>query len=276
LSQALTAQRREALRVRVILRSLLPLLKVVYADRPEWARRLGRTRAIVQFDVAYTPVGAHVLLGDGQIDVVPGLHPDPTVSFSFKDMAGLVAFFTGKPGLPRVRGALRHPLLVARMLWFLTTLRVLTPEARPRRPEDRALYVKLVLYLATHALSQMNKAGHPDVVALLASSPERVYQWTVKGPAEGPVEGTAEETGVSAYLRVHQGKSKAGRGVYARRRPFVQYTFPTVEGAYRVFTTTRSQMESVMRGHVKPEGSPEYSRKISILIQKVDELFTGG
>lgn len=264
----LTARRRQALRARVILHSLLPLLKVVHADRPVWARRFGKTRAIVQFDVAYTPVGAHVMFANGQIDVIPGLHPDPTVSFSFKDIAALVAFFTGKPVLPRVRGALRHPLLVARVLGFLTTLRVLTPEARPRRPEDRALYVKLVLYLATHALSQMNRAGHPDVVALVATSPDRVYQWTV--------EGTVEQPGVSAYLRVHQGKSKSGRGVYPGRRPFVQYTFPTVEGAFRVFTTTRSQMEAVIRGDVKPEGSPEYSRKISMLIQKVDELLTSG
>jgi hypothetical protein len=248
----------------VILHSLLPLLKVVVADRPEWARRFAATRAIVQFDVSYTPLGAYIIFDNDHIDVIPGLHPEPTLSFSFKDIAALIAFFTGKPALPRVRGALRHPVLAARVLWFLSTLRVLTPEVELRRAADRALHVKLVLYLATHALSQMNRAGHPDVVALVSKSPDRVYQWTV------------EETGVSAYLRVHQGKSKAGRGVYPRRRPFVRYTFPTVDGAFRVFTTTRSQMEGVIRGDVKPEGSPEYSRKISILIQKVDELLTGG
>lgn len=264
MSATLSPRRRDELRARVILHSLLPLLKVVYADRPEWARRFAGSRAIVQFDVAYTPVGAHLIFAGGRIDVIPGLHPEPTVCFSFKDMAALTAFFTGKPGLPRVRGALRHPLLAARVLWFLTTLRVLTPGIELRRPEQRALYVKLMLYLATHALSQMNKAGHPDVAALVKKSPERVYQWTV------------EETGVSAYLRVYQGKSKAGRGVYPRRRPFVQYTFPTVEGAFRILTTTRSQMEGVIRGDVKPEGSPEYSRKISVLLQKLDELLARG
>jgi hypothetical protein len=113
-------------------------------------------------------------------------------------------------------------------------------------------------------LDQLARGGHPEMAELVASSPDRVYQWTV------------EETGVGAFLRMRQGRTRAGDGQYARRRPFVHFIFPSVEGAFRVFTTRGSQMEAVQRGLVRTEGSPEYTRKMSGLMQKIDELLTEG
>ena len=49
-----------------------------------------------------------------------------------------------------------------------------------------------------------------------------------------------------------------------------------MEGAFRVFTNTGSQMEAVQRAYVRTEGSPEYTRTMSGLMQKVDELLTVG
>lgn len=253
---------REALRARIFTRSLLPLLEVVMTRRPELAELFRGVSAIVQFRAA--DVGVYLAFTDGALDVVCGVHGSPDVDCWFRDVATMNAFFAGKPTLPRVRGLFRHPVLVTRIVRLLKSLEILTPEADVRSADDRALRVELVLYLIPNALSQLNHAGHPEMTALAAESPDRVYQWTVG------------DAGYASYLRMCAGKTKFGRGVYERRKPFVSYTFPTVDGAFRVFTTTGSQMEAVASGDVVPEGSPEYSRKISLMMQKVDELLTAG
>ena len=48
------------------------------------------------------------------------------------------------------------------------------------------------------------------------------------------------------------------------------------ETFFRVLTETGSQMSGVRGGLVQALGSPEYTRKISLLMQKVDELLMEG
>jgi hypothetical protein len=96
---------------------------------------------------------------------------------------------------------------------------------------------------------------------LAEKSPDRVYQWIVEG-------------GPSAYLRMRAGKTKAGRGIYARRRPFVLMRFPNVEGAYQVLTSKVALVEAVKQGYVVTEGAMEYSKEIGICMQTVEELMT--
>ena len=74
---------------------------------------------------------------------------------------------------------------------------MLMPDADPKDPAKRALKVKLLLFMVTSALSQLNKSGEPTMAKLVAESPDRIYQWIVEG-------------GPSAYLRMKAGKSKAG------------------------------------------------------------------
>jgi hypothetical protein len=267
---------REELRARLFLRSLLPLLKVVLAARPALSRHFAGVNAVVQFsargssEAAYlrfssaSERGAPRASSERALEVVSGEHSEPTLGLRFRDLAGMNDFFAGRPTVPWIAGALRHPILSARVLELLASLRILAPDAVVRTAEDRALRVRLMLYLATHALSQLARAGDPEMTALAEASPDRVYQWTIA------------DTGDGAWLRMCRGRTKAGRGVYSGRRPFVRSTFPTTEAAYRVLTSSGSQMEGVKRGDVVPEGSPEYSRKISILMQRVDELLTGG
>jgi hypothetical protein len=178
-----------------------------------------------------------------------------SLSFLFDSPERLNAFFAGKPTLPR--GALRHPLLTARVFARLASLRMLQPGAKTKDPRRR---VALTIRLAALGLSEMNRAGHPETVALVAASPDRVYEWHV------------EETGDRAWVRMRDGKTRAGSGAYPRRRPFVRFVFPTVDAALRVFTTTASQMEAVERGWVTTWGSPEYTRKVSGLLQRLDAL----
>ena len=113
-------------------------------------------------------------------------------------------------------------------------------------------------------LSRILAESHATMNELVQASPERVYQWTVAS------------ANIGAYLRMHAGRVKAGRGTYSRRRPFVHFLFPDVEAALAVLTATGSQMSGVRSGQVQTFGSPEYTRKISLLMQKVDALLVEG
>lgn len=181
--------------------------------------------------------------------------PGGSLSFLFGSPDHLNAFFTGRASLPR--GAARHPLLTARVFARLASLRMLQPGAKTKDPRRR---VARTIRLAALGLSEMCRAGHPETVALVAASPDRVYEWQV------------EETGDRAWVRMREGKTRAGVGAYPHRRPFVRFVFPTVDAALRVFTTTTSQMEAVERGWVTTWGSPEYTRKVSGLLQRLDAL----
>jgi hypothetical protein len=136
---------------------------------------------------------------------------------------------------------------------------MLMPEVDPKSPEKRALKVKLLLYMVTTALSQLNKAGEPNMSEWTKKSPDRVYQWIVEG-------------GPTAYLRMKAGKTKAGRGIYTRRRPFVLMKFPSIDGAYQVLTSKVALVEAVKQGYVVTEGAMEYSKEIGIHMQSVEEL----
>ena len=75
---------------------------------------------------------------------------------------------------------------------------------------------------------------------------------------------------------MREGRVKAGRGTYPHRRPFVHFVFPTVDAAFRVLTEAGSPMTGVACGDVRTEGSPEYSRKVSRVLQRLDHLLGEG
>jgi hypothetical protein len=125
---------------------------------------------------------------------------------------------------------------------------------------DRLLRVRLVLEVVTRALSRLHREGWAPIVDLAADSPDRVYQWTV-GDAD-----------IASYVRMSTGRVKAGRGIYLRRRPFVHYLFPDVDAAFEVLMATESSMGAFKSGRVETFGSPEYARKMGIILQQVDAL----
>ena len=94
----------------------------------------------------------------------------------------------------------------------------------PAAEAERELVVKLYFYLLSSGISQLNKAGHPDVARWVAASPDRVYAWSVEGKPE-----------LSAYLRLKAGNSRAARGVYERSKPFFTMSFDSTESARNNF-----------------------------------------
>jgi hypothetical protein len=251
---------RDEIKSRLFLRAALPLVKVVREDDPRMRRLTRNMSAVVQFMVKGTDTGAHLVFADDGLEVVQGIHDEPTVCFTFKDLKSMNDFFAGKLALPSIKG-IRRLGVILRTVPLLLSLKMLMPDADPKNPAKRALKVKLLLYMISTALSQLNKAGEPTMTKMVEKSPDRVYQWIIEG-------------GPSAYLRMKAGKSKAGRGVYTRRRPFVLMKFPDTEGAYQVLTSKVALVEAVKQGYVVTEGAMEYSKEIGICMQTVEELMT--
>ena len=84
-----------------------------------------------------------------------------------------------------------------------------------------------------------------------------------------------EPEGIAAYLRVRGGLSKAGRGVYERRRPFVHMRFHGVDGALAVMNKEVDFVDGVAKGFVRIEGSPEYAANLNDFMMRVQALLTG-
>lgn len=143
---------------------MLPLLRVVAEERrPAW---LGSANAGVRFEAP--GIGGRLVFELGAVHVDQGTAA--SLTFRFRDAAALATFFAGGRAFPRINGALRHPLLLVRVLALLSALCVM------RTDRDPALRVKLTVRMAALGLAEMHRAGHPAMVAFAAKSPERVYQ----------------------------------------------------------------------------------------------------
>ncbi len=254
----------EKLRSTLYLRSALPLAKVLREEdfKDLYDKLHYGFNAVVQFRVAGEDEPAtHLVFKDGGLDVGFGLHQAPTVTFSFGSFESLNGFFAGKMGIAYLPGI--KPLwrmdVVLRVLPLLLQLKILDPKNLPTDLKKQTLKVKMLLYMVTNALSQLNQAGDEHMVEWTGDQPDRIYQWTVK---DGP----------AAYLRVKGGKTKAGRGVYERKRPFVLMAFKDIQGAFMVLTSQAELVEAVSKGFVVTEGALEYSKDIGEYMQRIELL----
>ena len=264
------ARSREFLRARLFLRAALPCVKVMLDDDPGMAKRFKNVNAVVQFVAKNQPraVGAFLWFENGDVRVeqgfwdADGLGREPDITFTFGSLEKLCDFFAGKTVLPSIRGY-NHPALLAKVVQLLLSLKLMLPSANPTDPAKRRLKVKLTVYMITTALSQYNKGGDPDMQRWTAKQPDRIYQFSV------------EPEGIAAYLRVRGGQTKAGRGVYQRRRPFVHMRFNGVDGALAVMGKEVEFVEGVRKGMVRIDGSPEYAANLSDYMMRVQGLLTG-
>lgn len=88
-------------------------------------------------------------------------------------------------------------------------------------------------------------------------------------------DGTVEirvKDGPAVYLRVKKGRSKAGKGLYTRRKPFVHMIFSSLEGAFLVLTGQIDNVEAMKLGHLNVDGSPEYGKDIASIMKRVEAM----
>ena len=116
--------------------------------------------------------------------------------------------------------------------------------------------------MVSTALSKLNKSGDPDMQEWTSRQPDRIYQLSVK------------DTDIAVYLRVKAGKTKAGRGFYTRKRPFVHMKFSGVDGALMVLLKDVEFVEAVDKNHIQIEGSPEYAANLNDFMMRIQVLTT--
>jgi len=264
------ARTRELLRTRLFLQAALPCVKVLLEDDPAMAKRFAHVNATVQFVAKNQPhpVGAYLWFEHGEVRVEQGFWdagggaPSPDITFTFASLAKLGDFFAGKTVLPGIKG-FHRPGLLTKVVQLLLALKLMLPSANPTDPAKRRLKVKLTVYMITAALSQYNKGGDPGMERWTARQPDRIYQFSV------------EPEGIAAYLRVRAGQTKAGRGIYERRRPFVHMRFHGVDGALAVMNREVDFVDGVAKGFVRIDGSPEFAANLNDFMTRVQSLLTG-
>jgi hypothetical protein len=257
------ASERDLLASRIIFRAVLPVVKVMLEDDAKMRRVFEGVTGTIQFVAkdGAGPVGGYLRFEDGAYSVVPEIAEKADITFSFSSVAKMNAMFAGKPVLPWISGWSNFGLLI-KTFKLLLALKILMPTAAPRTPEGKALKVKMSLHMIAVALSQMNKAGEPEMVKWTSKQPERIYQWS------------CEPEGIACYLRVKAGKSQAGRGYYTRRKPFVHMKFSGADAALKVLSNSVDTVEAISQGLVVNDGSPEYGGQIGDFMQRIAALIT--
>lgn len=255
----------------VFLNAVVPLLKPLVAAKPELAKGFRGREGVVQIS-ALVDVGegtditgkgerraTHLEIVDGELRVHLGEHPAPNLEIEFPSAERLNAFFKGSVNLPKIRGAAANPaLLVATVKALLAMSSLLSAKEAPKAESDQELLVKLMFYLLTTGISQLNKAGHPQVRELTVPSPDRVYAFAVDNRPD-----------LGAYIRIKAGKSKAFRGAYTRSAPFFTMRFDSVLSALGILLQTDDMLESTAAGKLTMAGSPEYGAELGALMMVV-------
>lgn len=257
------ATERELLAARLFTHAVFPVMKVILNDDPKMKQKFSDVEANVQFRAKDTAgdIGAWLVFNKGEFTVQQGICDSPDITFSFSSVKKMNDMLAGKPVIPGISGFSKFGLLV-KVFSLLLSLKIMMPNARPKKMDKKTLKVKLAFYMITTALSQYNKGGDPDMVKWTTKQPDRIYQITVDG------------TDISAYLRVKAGKSKAGRGVYTRKRPFIHMRFHGIDGALAVLLRDVEFVEGVAKGFVTIEGAPEYAAQLNDFMQRIQAMLT--
>jgi hypothetical protein len=254
---------------RIVCRSVLPLMRVLYEEKQDSAlfRALRGVDGSFQLAVKNSEHGAWLQFSGGECKVNPGVNPQADIAILFRDQASMNAMFTGgsptEIGMPGLKGIWRLRLLI-KTLPLLMGLTLLMPDKQPKDEDTRRLKVRMIMYMVANALSQLNKGGDEDMVKWTAKQPDRIYQFSVQPEGEP-----------AAYLRVKGGKTKAGRGVYQRKAPFIHMQFNGIDGAYKVFAENKETVSAMADGDVALEGSPEYGGVLGSFMVRVSDLLLG-
>ncbi len=256
----------EQLTNRIVRHAVLPVVKVMLQDDPKMASKFEGVSGIVQF-VAESdngPAGAYLKFDNGELEVVQEIADNPDVVFHFSRVKKMNDMFRGKPVLPSfgplLKGMFGNAGLLFKTFAVLLGLKILMPTAKPKTEQQAYLKVKMTLYMISTALSQLNKAGDPDIQAWTAKQPLRIYQWSVDG------------TDIACYLKIKAGKTKAGRGRYTRRRPFVHMIFRDLDAALPVLASEIDNVQAMAQGLLVNDGSPEYGGKVGDFMMRVGNM----
>jgi hypothetical protein len=269
------ATEKDLLTARLFIKAAFPVLKIVVNEDPSFKAKWENVKAVMQFrarDEAGDVV-AHIIfdnldvtVGEGEYKSEEGKGPD--IELVFASVAKMVNMLKGGTALPTIgsllKSLIRKPKITLFSLLTLLKLKLMLPTAKVKDDLNRYLKVKLSLYMITTALSTANKLGW-EGIKNWTMQPDRIYQFAV---------GDLTKPDIACYLRVKGGKSKAGRGLYERKTPFVLFHFSNVEGALNVLLKKKEFVKAVVDNDVEVVGAPEYGVQLNDIMAILQDLLT--
>lgn len=243
------------------IKAVFPVFKVLLAEDPATAKRFKDISANVilraRHDGGY--LGAKFIFNQGEVTIEEDVSDQGDLIFTFGSVKKMNNFLSGGIALPTIKGIFKIKLLSS-FVALLLLLKIMLPNVRPKDEHKRYLKVKMALYMVSTALSKLNKGGDPDMLAWTTRQPDRIYQFSVEG------------TDIACYLRIKAGKTKAGRGIYKRKRPFVHMKFNGVDGALKILLKDVEFVEGIDMKYITIEGSPEYANNINDFMMRIQAL----
>lgn len=249
---------------RIFINSVLPLVRTIVEERPELSKKFAGKNGIVQIGAMDDgkKIGMHYLIENGQITVKLSVVENPDLELLFGTVQALNGFFSGKSKkLPKIKGITKIGLLIPTLSALLFMSSMLSATTPPKEQKDKELLVKLYFYLLSSGISQLNKAGHPDVSSWAKRSPDRVYAWSVIGRPE-----------LSSYIRVKAGKTKSARGEYKRSKPFFTMCFDSVDSALGTLLQIDDLVAATASQRLIMEGAPEFGAEIGDFMMLVGDF----
>jgi hypothetical protein len=244
------ATQEDIMTAKLFLNAAFPVLQVLMDEDPKLHAKAQKFNHTIAFGVKNGGEGlwCYMIFKDGHLDVVQGTTDKADVTMTFSTVEKMNGLLRGTSmSLPSIRGNLFVALDF--LLNYLMGLKVMTKT--PTNDLEKYLRVKCSLYLICRAMSTYNKLGDPDFHEFCQRQPDRIYQFRVE---EGD-----DPAKIACYLRVCQGKSKSGHGVYEKRTPFVLFRFTSVDGAMQVLAKEKDFVTAAEEGLVETVGSPEYA-----------------
>lgn len=277
------ASEKDVLTTQIYFNAAFPALKAALEEDPKQIKAFEKINAVVEFraDDDSTPLACYMVFlteefapkcasgkrfkvyqGEypGYIEMTDGSHYEglKVSKFYFKSIKSLLGVFKGDS--PTEMLGIVAPLLkniakpaTLKFLFLMLMLMKTMPNFKPddSQPWEQYIKVKLSLYLITRALSTANKLGWPLMTEWTEKQPDRSYFFEV-GPTIDK-DGKELYPAITAYLRVKNGKTKAGKS--AVKYPFVHFKFPNPDGCLSLLTGRYDFVECVGRGCVEILGA---------------------
>lgn len=253
---------------KVFMAGALPLMKVIATDDPTLNKLFKTAKINAVYQVSAKADGGkeavHFIVTDGDWEVYQGEYKgnkkiDGELAFSsMEKMNGFMkSDFTKLPAI-KIGNPAKFALFMAVLLKMSG---ILTATEIPEDEATQLLTIKCFFYLLTTGISALNKMGDEKVSAWVKKSPDRCYQMAVAGYPE-----------LTAYLRVNQGKSKAGKGEYPRSDPFFTMLFDCPESALMILMGKGDMFKMTANRQLIMKGGPEFGMQLSEYMFYIQDL----
>ncbi len=303
------ADKNDVLAAKLYFTAAFPVMKIPLTEDPKQVKKFENINAVVGFKAHddENPLACHIVfLTESKVEELnaklkaEAQNPDEVkelkrfkvyqgeydgrfegieyINFEFKSIKSLLGVFKGNTPFemlgivaPLLKNITKKATLP--FLFLMLTLTKMMPSNNPsdKDPWEQYLKVKMSLYMITTAMSRATKFGWTPLVDWTAKQTDRIYQFKVGATYDK--NGKEIYPPIAAYLRVKAGKTKAGRGEYERKRPFVLFDFTNPDGCLAVLSGRYEFVEAATRGCIAIVGAGDsYAVQFNNLMTKLQNM----